>query len=90
MPVQHQQVNEYLTCKKYKETYTPGFYDNYGRYIQGSVVTQEYRLIQTGVAGPCKSCILSTDAISTTLCCQDHITLGTIMAEVIVILLVLL
>jgi hypothetical protein len=48
MPVQHQQVNEYLTCKKYKETYTPGFYDNYGRYIQGSVVTQEYRLIPNG------------------------------------------
>ena len=54
VPVQAQQVNEYLTCKKYKETYTPGFYDNYGRYVQGSVVTQEYRAnCQTGVAtGP--------------------------------------
>jgi hypothetical protein len=54
VPVQAQQVNEYLTCKKYKEIYTPGFYDNYGRYIQGSVVTQEYRAnCQTGVAtGP--------------------------------------
>jgi hypothetical protein len=54
VPVQAQQVNEYLTCKKYKETYTPGFYDNYGRYIQGSVVTQEYRAnCQTGVVtGP--------------------------------------
>jgi hypothetical protein len=49
-----QQVNEYLTCKKYKETYTPGFYDNYGRYVQGSVVTQAYRAnCETGVAtGP--------------------------------------
>jgi hypothetical protein len=54
VPVQAQQVNEYLTCKKYKETYTPGFYDNYGRYVQGSVVTQEYRAnCQTGAAtGP--------------------------------------
>lgn len=52
--VQGQQVNEYLTCKKYKETYTPGFYDNYGRYVQGSVVTQAYRAnCQTGAAtGP--------------------------------------
>lgn len=52
--VQAQQVNEYLTCKKYRETYTPGFYDNYGRYVQGSVVTQEYRAnCQTGAAtGP--------------------------------------
>jgi hypothetical protein len=52
--VQAQQVNEYLTCKKYKETYTPGFYDNYGRYVQGSVVTQAYRAnCQTGAAtGP--------------------------------------
>lgn len=54
VPVQAQQVNEYLTCKKYRETYTPGFYDNYGRYIQGSVVTQEYRAnCETGQAtGP--------------------------------------
>lgn len=41
--VQAQQVNEYLTCTKYKEVYTPGFYDNYGRYVQGSVSTQAYR-----------------------------------------------
>jgi len=54
VPVQAQQVNEYLTCKKYRETYTPGFYDNYGRYVQGSVVTQEYRAnCETGKAtGP--------------------------------------
>jgi len=54
VPVQAQQVNEYLTCKKYRETYTPGFYDNYGRYVQGSVVTQEYRAnCETGQAtGP--------------------------------------
>jgi hypothetical protein len=51
VPVQSQQVNEYQTCIKYREVYTPGYYDNYGRYIQGGVVTQEYRAnCQTGAA----------------------------------------
>jgi hypothetical protein len=42
LPVVAQQVNEYDVCTRYRESYTPGYYDSYGNYISGSVNTQEY------------------------------------------------
>lgn len=44
IPTQAQQVNEYQTCTKYRETYVPGYYDSYGNYIAGSVRTQAYKV----------------------------------------------
>lgn len=41
---QSQQVNEYQTCTRYRETYVPGYYDSYGNYVSGSVRTQSYRV----------------------------------------------
>jgi hypothetical protein len=39
-----QQVNYYQTqqCSTYQETYVPGYYDNYGNYIQGRVNVYRY------------------------------------------------
>lgn len=44
IPTKAQQVNEYQICTKYRETYVPGYYDNYGNYIAGSVRTQTYKV----------------------------------------------
>lgn len=43
-PVQAQQVNVYQTCTRYRETYVPGYYDQYGNYVSGSVRNQSYRV----------------------------------------------
>ena len=42
--VYSQQVNDYQTCTKYREVYTPGYYDRYGNYVQGNVSTQSYQV----------------------------------------------
>lgn len=40
LPVLSQQTNIYSVCTDYQENYSPGYYDRYGNYIQGSVNTQ--------------------------------------------------
>jgi hypothetical protein len=37
-----QQVNIFQTCTTYQENYAPGFYDQYGNYVQGNVGTNSY------------------------------------------------
>ena len=44
VPVEAQQVNEYQTCTKYRETYVPGYYDRYGNYVSGRVNTEAYKV----------------------------------------------
>ena len=44
MPSLAQQVTEFKVCTKYRETYTPGYYDNYGNYIQGRVSSESYQV----------------------------------------------
>ena len=40
--VKAQQTNVYQVCRTYQENYTPGYYDQYGNYVQGGVNTQAY------------------------------------------------
>ena len=42
VPVQAQQTNIYQVCRTYQENYAPGYYDQYGNYVQGNVDTQAY------------------------------------------------
>ena len=42
VPVVEQQVNTYAVCKQYQEVYNPGYNDQYGNYVSGSVSTQSY------------------------------------------------
>ena len=44
VPVQAQQVNEFQTCTRHREVYTPGRYDGRGNYIQGRLSTQSYKV----------------------------------------------
>ena len=44
VPVFAQQTNIYQTCTNYQENYNPGYYDQYGNYIQGNVNTQRYNV----------------------------------------------
>ena len=43
-PVKAQQTNIYSVCTNYQENYLPGYYDQYGNYIQGNVNTQRYNV----------------------------------------------
>ena len=38
------QTNIYSVCTNYQENYTPGYYDQYGNYVQGNVNTQRYNV----------------------------------------------
>jgi hypothetical protein len=42
VPVSAQQITEFNQCVKTREIYVPGYYDNYGNYMQGSVRTERY------------------------------------------------
>lgn len=42
IPALAQQTNIYSVCTNYQENYSPGYYDQYGNYIQGNVNTQRY------------------------------------------------
>lgn len=44
VPVQAQQVNEFEQCSRTRETYIPGYYDDYGNYQQGRVQTETYNV----------------------------------------------
>jgi hypothetical protein len=39
-----QQTNIYSVCTNYQENYNPGYYDQYGNYVQGRVNTQRYNV----------------------------------------------
>lgn len=39
-----QQTNIYSVCTNYQENYAPGYYDQYGNYVQGNVRTQRYNV----------------------------------------------
>ena len=41
-PVMAQQTNIYEVCRTYQENYAPGYYDQYGNYVQGNVRTEAY------------------------------------------------
>jgi hypothetical protein len=44
-----QQTNTFQVCRQYKENYVPGYYNNYGNYVQGGVQTLELTVnCQTG------------------------------------------
>lgn len=40
--IKAQQVYVYQVCKTYQESYNPGYYDQYGNYVRGSVNTNVY------------------------------------------------
>jgi hypothetical protein len=42
VPVHAQQTNIYQVCTTYQENYAPGYYDQYGNYVQGNVGTNSY------------------------------------------------
>lgn len=44
VPVKAQQTNIYSVCTNYQENYAPGYYDQYGNYVQGNVNTQSYNV----------------------------------------------
>lgn len=44
IPVFAQQTNIYSVCTNYQENYAPGYYDQYGNYVQGNVNTQRYNV----------------------------------------------
>jgi hypothetical protein len=44
MPVFAQQTNIYQVCTNYQENYSPGYYNQYGNYVQGNVNTQSYNV----------------------------------------------
>jgi len=39
-----QQTNIYSVCTNYQENYSPGYYDQYGNYVQGNINTQSYNV----------------------------------------------
>lgn len=44
IPAFSQQTNIYSVCANYQENYAPGYYDQYGNYVQGSVRTERYNI----------------------------------------------
>jgi len=44
IPAFAQQTNIYSVCTNYQENYAPGYYDQYGNYVQGNVNTQRYNV----------------------------------------------
>jgi len=48
IPVQAQQVNQFVVCTQNQEVYRPGGYDRYGNYVPGGVTVQTYNV-------PCNS-----------------------------------
>ncbi len=44
IPAFAQQTNIYSVCTNYQENYIPGYYDQYGNYVQGNVNTQRYNV----------------------------------------------
>jgi len=44
IPAFAQQTNIYSVCTNYQENYIPGYYDQYGNYVQGGVNTQRYNV----------------------------------------------
>ena len=44
IPAFSQQTNIYSVCTNYQENYAPGYYDQYGNYVQGSVRTERYNI----------------------------------------------
>jgi hypothetical protein len=44
VPVNAQQVNNFGVCTQYREVYQPGYYDQYGNYVQGGVNTQSFNV----------------------------------------------
>lgn len=44
IPAFAQQTNVYSVCTNYQENYAPGYYDQYGNYVQGNVNTQQYNV----------------------------------------------
>jgi hypothetical protein len=44
VPALAQQTNIYSVCTNYQENYTPGYYDQYGNYVQGRVNTERYNV----------------------------------------------
>jgi len=44
IPAFAQQTNIYSVCTNYQENYAPGYYDQYGNYVQGNVSTQRYNV----------------------------------------------
>ena len=44
IPAFSQQTNIYSVCTNYQENYSPGYYDQYGNYVQGNVNTQRYNV----------------------------------------------
>jgi hypothetical protein len=51
--VEAQQVNAYGVCTQYREIYTPGYTDQYGNYVAGSVSTQSFNV-------PCNGSVATT------------------------------
>ena len=43
-PVVAQQTNIYQVCRAYRESYDPGYYDQYGNYFPGRLSTQSYNV----------------------------------------------
>ena len=52
-PTQAQQVNAYGVCTQYREIYNPGYTDQYGNYVAGSVSTQSFNV-------PCNGSVSTT------------------------------
>jgi hypothetical protein len=44
IPAFAQQTTVYSVCTNYQENYAPGYYDQYGNYVQGNVNTQQYNV----------------------------------------------
>ena len=44
IPAFAQQTNIYSVCTNYQENYAPGYYDQYGNYVQGNISTQRYNV----------------------------------------------
>lgn len=44
LPAFSQQVTDFDVCTRNREVYVPGHYDRYGRYVQGHVKTDTYRV----------------------------------------------
>ena len=44
LPAFSQQTNIYSVCTNYQENYNPGYYNQYGDYVQGNVNTQRYNV----------------------------------------------
>ena len=48
VPVNAQQVNEFQTCTRHREVYTPGNYDYNGNYVPGRLTTKSYKVPCSG------------------------------------------